>query len=92
MDKLSLPEILRYLVIGFVIIGVSYMCFPSKTGEIYTQLGPLGVPVLAFVLGSLTFFAYRSTIYSFVILRVMDWIHLNVKRQLEDSVGHCYVK
>ena len=63
------------------------MCFPDKTGQVYTQLGSLGIPILAFVLGSLTFFIYRPTIYSFIILRFIDLIH---KDNVRDILIHRY--
>jgi len=75
MDKFTLPQFLRYLLIGFILIGVHYICFPKNAVNFYEELGKVGTPIFAFVAGSITFLFYRSTIYGIIILRIIDKIH-----------------
>lgn len=85
MNKFSLPEILRYFLIGFIIIGVWYVCRPCQMTEICKTLGSAGTPVFAFVIGNITFFVYRSTFYSLLILRFLDLIHKDNVRDVLKS-------
>jgi len=82
MNRLSLPEILRYLVIGLVVIGVGYVCEQGIVTCLLAKLGPVGSPLFAFVIGSLTFVVYRATLYNFVILRFLDFIHKDNVRDI----------
>ncbi len=83
MEKLSLTEIFRQLLIGFVLIGVIYICEPTESKPLFAEIGSAGLPILAFVLGSLLFAIYRSTLYRFVILWFIDLIHRdNVRNTL----------
>lgn len=75
MDKLGLSEIIRYSATGFVVIAIAYVCEPVSVKAIVSDLGALGLPVGAFVLGCLVFFVYRPTIYKLLLFRVLDSLH-----------------
>ncbi|MFQ5801642.1 MAG: hypothetical protein ACE5JQ_01940 [Candidatus Methylomirabilales bacterium] len=82
MEKLSLESALRYLVVGYVILGVFYVCRPDDTGRLYGTLGSVGIPVAAFVAGSLVYLIYRPVLYNALLFHVIDRIHKGNVRQL----------
>jgi hypothetical protein len=66
---------MRNSIIGFILIGVYYICSPEEAAEFYCKIGKAGTPILAFVIGTITFLLYRSAIYGVLILRLIDKIH-----------------
>jgi hypothetical protein len=83
MDKLSLPQIFRHLLMGFIWMVGYYICFPTNTKEFFSALSEAkipdsvlatGIPILALVIGTLTFLIYRSLIYGLIILKLIDRI------------------
>jgi hypothetical protein len=72
MERFNLEEILRYLTIGFVSIGLLFICGPEEVTELVKELGSVGIPLAAFTIGVLIYFTYRGTIYTFFINPVKD--------------------
>ena len=82
MSNLTLPQLFRYLLIGFVMIGLFYVCSPEDGKSMYAHLGEVGTPILALVVGAIAFCVYRSVLYGAVILRLVDRIHRENVRSL----------
>ena len=85
MTNLSLSDILRYLATGFVILLVAYACEPTVVKNLFDLLGAAGIPVAAFVFGSLSFLVYRPTLYTLILFRLLDFVH-------QDNVRHNLMK
>lgn len=92
MNNLSLPQILRHLLIGFIWMVVYYICFQTNAIDIYStykiakipdSVLATGIPILALVIGTLTFSIYRSLIYGPIILWITDKKPENVRRFLK---------
>ncbi len=81
MDKLSLPQIFRHLLMGFIWMVGYYICCATNTKAFFSALSEAkipdsvlatGIPILALVIGTLTFLIYRSLIYGLIILKLVD--------------------
>lgn len=82
MSELKLSETIRYLAAGMVVFIVAYTCFPGKISTLLTAFGPIGGPLLVFVVGSISFVIYRSIIYNLILFLVLDKLNRsNVRNQ-----------
>lgn len=75
MNNLSLSDILRYLVIGIIILILSFICEPTLINKLYKTFGKVGIPFVAFSIGSITFLVYRATIYRLILFHILDCIN-----------------
>lgn len=88
MEKLTLGEALRYLVVGYVMLAVGYVCCPQEVSQLYTTLGAAGAPVAALVAGSLVYVFYRPVLYNLLLFYVIDCMHQdNIRKLLMDRYG-----
>lgn len=75
MEKLSLSEWLRYLLIGFILMGVAYICRPHDIVQLYDSLGQVWCTIFALIIGTYSYLLYRVTLYQYIILRFVDLVH-----------------
>ncbi len=70
MPKTSIYEAIRILFPGVILYLILYVIYPQELSEFAQSSGTIGFPLILFVIGSLIYFFYRSTIYDPIIERL----------------------
>lgn len=77
MQNLNLSDSLRYLTIGYVSIGLLYICDKAKTLELLENLGVIEISIFAFAFGSIIYLIYKPIIYHYFVMPFQDFTRKN---------------
>jgi len=89
MHGLSVSDILRYLIIGLVPIGLLFLTGDGKIAiTIVKSLNGIGLLLFAFSVGAIFYTLYRPIIYSFIIMGVQDLVRKALRRLKLNTDNH----
>lgn len=81
MQQLNLSDNLRYVCVGYVVLGLLYISDKTRAIELLDDIGIFGISVFAFVVGSLIYLVYKPTIYHHIIMPLQDCIRIYQKSE-----------
>lgn len=72
MGNLTLNDAFRYLFGGVLFFALLYQARPVQAAAFVDGVGPVGLPLILLVGGTLIYFLYRAFIYESIVVRLQD--------------------
>ena len=76
-DILEISDALKYLCIGYVSLGLYYICDKVDALELINGIGIIGISVFAFVIGSQIFLIYKPILYHYIVMPLQDFARID---------------